>query len=117
MANIEYGFLKLAAAKASGLAFPLGLIGFTAIWAWRTRSRRSAPPPGDDSSTTGSMGKADTGNTPRGAADATHYTPGERTSYRPVSGTPFRGGSDREALLSQVLEDNIRLREALKYNP
>jgi hypothetical protein len=112
MANFEYGLLKLAAAKASGMAFPMGLVAVAAIWVWSARNRRSVPPPRDDSSATGSMGEADPGGSPREAAGSAR--PGEHTSYRPAPAAPFRGGSDREALLSQILEDNIRLREALK---
>lgn len=92
MANLETGLLKLAAAKASWLVFPLGMIGIAAIWVWRARDRRSPPP----------------------RADGRAARRGERTSYRPASGPSLRGGTDREALLSQILEDNIRLREALK---
>lgn len=114
MANIEYGLLKLAAAKASGMAFPMGLVAVAAIWVWRAHDRRSVPPPRDDSSATGSMGEADPGGSPREAAGSAHPATRAHTSYRPASGAPFRGGSDREALLSQILEENIRLREALK---
>lgn len=96
MANFETGLLKLAATKASWVVFPLGLIGVATIWASRARGRRSAP----------------SGNSPREATGAA--SPGKRTSYNPTSGSSFRGGNNREALLSQILEDNIRLREALK---
>jgi hypothetical protein len=114
MANIEYGLLKLAAAKASGMAFPMGLVAVAAIWVWSARNRRSVPPRDDSSATTGSIGEADPGGSPREAAGSAHPTARARTSYRPVPGAPCRGGTDREALLSQILEDNIRLREALK---
>jgi hypothetical protein len=99
MANIQYSFLKLAAVKASGLAFPLGLIGITGIWVWSARNRRSVPSQDDT-------------NAPHQGADSAN--PAEYASYKPESGASSLGGNGRDAILGQILADNIRLREALK---
>ena len=116
MAMLENGVLKLAATKTLGVAFPLGLIAITAIWFWSVRDRRSPASASarDESSAAGSMGEAGTNRSSHEVTRSANPTPREHTSYRPAPGASIRGGTDREALLSQVLEDNIRLREALK---
>lgn len=112
MAILENGLLKLAATKVWGMTFPLGMVAVAAIWVWGVRERRSAASHPDESSATGSL--RDTGGSARKAAGPAHPSPREHTAYRPAPGSSIPGGTDREALLSQILEENIRLREALK---
>lgn len=103
MANLENGLLKLVAAKGSAVVFPLGLVGVAAFWVWSARNRRREQSPRDVSGAS---------NPSRGAASA--IRPGAQTSYHAASGAASRRGTDRKALLSQILEENIRLREAIK---
>lgn len=114
MVMLENGLLKLAATKTLGMALPLGVLAVAAIWAWNSGNRRSAASPHDDNSAAGPMHQASAGGSPREAPDTTEPAPRKHSSYRPRPGSSMPGGTDREALLSQVLEENIRLREALK---
>jgi len=113
MANIEYGLLKLAAAKASGLVFPIGLVAVATIWAWRVRDRQPAsahsearPASVRTRQGSGAGHRADAVGSDR---DPTSFTPARGASQ---GGSQYGGG--REALLNRIIEDNIQLREALK---
>jgi len=117
MAILKSGLLKLGAAQVSTLALPLGVIVLGALWV--RRARAGLPP-----STPRQRGSA----TPRDEADAVRRTtaagngagygasPGRSghvaNTATPESSTPH--GTGREALLSRIIDDNVRLREALK---
>lgn len=114
---LKSGLLKLGALKAWPVAFPLGVIVLGAIW---VRRSRPAPPPSASqqlsAATPADEAKAGRHATPgRDAAvhGARHQHPGHAANTaRPEPSTPR--GIDREALLSRIIDDNVRLREALK---
>lgn len=115
MANIGSGLFKLAVGKGVGLALPVSLVAVAAVLAWKARNRRSAPPAPDVNDPEGVMDEeADAAVSPREAGGSADPGGPGPASFRPVSHAPSAGGADRTALLSAIIEENIRLREALK---
>lgn len=116
MAIEKSALLKLGAAKAWTLAFPLGLIVLGTIWVRRARAglptsapRHRSATPGDEAEavydTTAAGGAVGHGKNPELAARGAN-------TVKHKSSTPH--GTDREALLSRIIDDNVRLRAALK---
>jgi hypothetical protein len=112
---MKSALLKLGAAKVWPLAFPVGVIVLGTIWIRQARVRLPPSVPRQR----GSAALREEAEAIRPAVgDGADYAKNHQRSVhvantdKPISSTPY--GTDREALLSRIIDDNVRLREALK---
>jgi hypothetical protein len=113
----ENGLLKVITAKALCVAGPLGIAAL-ATWHWARRGRRRVAllrAAERASADTGVEGSAWSGTGEPSQASSKPHRTGGTGSQSAASPAPVTGGVvDRRALLSQIIEDNVRLREALR---
>jgi hypothetical protein len=127
MAILKSGLVTLGAAKLLPAVLPLGLIVAGTIWVRQARVRRSgsAPEsrgsaaPEDDAEVAGPpSNEPDTDAAAPAAggtvAYASHHDHAGHARSTAGTGASISRGTDREALLSRIIEENVRLREALK---
>lgn len=117
---LEQSVLKIAAAKTLGMALPLGVVALGAAWVWRGRERRSAAASGYRVGKTQGQGdgaaQRATATQPATTRSANPERRGDSSSgyTRGGSASSLAGGVDQDALLSRIIDDNVRLRESLK---
>lgn len=120
---LEHSVLKIAAAKTLGMALPLGVVALGAAWVWRGRERRSAAA-SEYSRISGSWAQGERGAqratatqpAASGSAASEHRGSSSSGYTRGGSVSSLAGGVDQDALLSRIMEDNVRLRESLKQH-
>ncbi len=113
---LQNSLLKVAVTKAWALGLPLGIIALGIVWVRQARDLRSASSSRYDSGGTRweqAGGGLDVATARGQAAGVARPEPRERPApmTNPESSSPDR--TNREALLRQIIEYNVRLREAL----
>jgi hypothetical protein len=114
----ENGLLKVATAKVLGIACPLGIVALVTALGWTRHKRRPAALlRAERRATRKNRGRGtrrpNTDGSPQASARAGSPV-GAGNRYATSSASVRAGVVDRQALLSQIIEENVRLRERLR---